>query len=224
MAGRSGKRPRVASINPSAVDDAASILDDLPEKEKESFSLREAVTELQEQIKSALAKGYSYEDVAELLAKKGIDISASTLKNYVPAGKRQTRATSRTTARATAAQPATRATTTRAATPRATTTEPTTTRTTSAKSVAKAGLTATRGRKAAVKPEPVEAPVAEVAPKRRGRKPASAAAPEPVVQVTVKAAAKPGRPAKSAKTARASAAAAKAAPTAARRGRRRTSL
>jgi hypothetical protein len=91
MAPRTGKRPKAASINPSAVEDAAALLEGLPEKQKESFSLREAVSALQDQIKTALAKGYTYDDVAQMLAKRGIEISASTLKNYVPSGKRQAR-------------------------------------------------------------------------------------------------------------------------------------
>jgi len=53
------------------------------------MSLREAMNRLRDPIQSALARGYSYDELVQLLAEKGIGISASTLKNYIPAGKRQ---------------------------------------------------------------------------------------------------------------------------------------
>lgn len=84
-----GKRPKTSIVSQESVEQAGAFLAELPEKPKENLSLREAVTQLQDQIKAALAKGYSYDDVANILRDRGIDISASTLKNYVPAGKRQ---------------------------------------------------------------------------------------------------------------------------------------
>ncbi len=83
------RRARSANIAPSIVIQAETFLNALPIKPKEQLSLREAVGQLQEQIQEALAKGYSYQDVADMLAKQGIMISASTLKNYVPSGKRK---------------------------------------------------------------------------------------------------------------------------------------
>jgi hypothetical protein len=83
------RRSRSANIAPSIVIQTETFLNALPIKPKEQLSLREAVGQLQEQIQEALAKGYSYQDVADMLAKQGIMISASTLKNYVPSGKRK---------------------------------------------------------------------------------------------------------------------------------------
>jgi IS30 family transposase len=83
------RRSKSANIAPSVVIQAEAFLNDLPAKPKEQLSLREAVGQLQEQIQEALAKGYSYQDVADMLAQQGIMISASTLKNYVPSGKRR---------------------------------------------------------------------------------------------------------------------------------------
>ncbi len=77
-------------VKQQAVEHAVTFLQELPEKPKEDLSLKEAVESLRDPIKSALAKGYSYQDLADLLSEKGIKISALTLKNYVPAGKRQT--------------------------------------------------------------------------------------------------------------------------------------
>lgn len=83
------RRSKSANIAPSVVTQAETFLNELPAKPKEQLSLREAVGQLQEQIQEALAKGYSYQDVADMLAQQGIMISASTLKNYVPSGKRR---------------------------------------------------------------------------------------------------------------------------------------
>ncbi|WP_088890598.1 hypothetical protein [Leptolyngbya ohadii] len=90
---KSRKTASSATVTKSAIDHATSILEDLPEKPKENWSLREAVAYLQAQISSALSKGYSYEEVARMLTERGIEISASSLKSYLSAAKRQKDAT-----------------------------------------------------------------------------------------------------------------------------------
>lgn len=89
MALASRKRSRSSQVKQETVGHAISFLQDLPEKAKEELSLKEAVRQMHEPIKAALAKGYSYEDVAKMLSDQGIKISALTLKNYAPSGKRQ---------------------------------------------------------------------------------------------------------------------------------------
>jgi hypothetical protein len=86
---RSKKTTASATVTRSAIDHATSTLEELPEKPKENWSLREAVAHLQVHISSALSKGYSYEEVAKMLTEKGIEISASSLKSYLSAAKRQ---------------------------------------------------------------------------------------------------------------------------------------
>lgn len=83
------RRSKSVTIQPTIVTTASSFLEELPAKPKENFSLREAVDQLRDPLKSALGKGYSYQDLALMLRDQGIEISASTLKNYVPSGKRQ---------------------------------------------------------------------------------------------------------------------------------------
>lgn len=58
-------------------------LQDLPEKPKEVWSLREAIALLYEPITAALDRGYSYEEVTSLLSKEGIDVSTSSMKRYL---------------------------------------------------------------------------------------------------------------------------------------------
>ncbi len=82
-------RSKAVNVNKQSVEQAGSYLQELPEKPKENLSLREAVGQLRDQIQAALAKGYSYDDLAKMLTEKGIEISATTLKSYVPAGRRQ---------------------------------------------------------------------------------------------------------------------------------------
>lgn len=87
---RANKRlPSSVSVSKSALDSASSTLQGLPDKPKESWSLREAVSVLQESISNALSKGYSYEEIAKMLTEKKVEISASSLKSYLSAAKRQ---------------------------------------------------------------------------------------------------------------------------------------
>ena len=83
MATATLKRSRAGNVPKTALDQVGSLLQDLPEKTPDQISLREAVSQLQDIIKATLAKGYSYEDVATLLAEVAIVISPTTLKRYV---------------------------------------------------------------------------------------------------------------------------------------------
>jgi DNA-directed RNA polymerase specialized sigma24 family protein len=62
------------------LDHIAATLNQLPRKER---SLRERITYLSPAILEALAKGYSYSDMTTLLKSQGVDISVSTLKQYL---------------------------------------------------------------------------------------------------------------------------------------------
>ena len=76
-----------AKIAPPSIAQLTSTLDALPEKPKESYSLRETVSQLYEPISSALSRGYNYEEIAALLAKHGIEISVFSLKRYLSLSK-----------------------------------------------------------------------------------------------------------------------------------------
>ena len=78
-----------ANISQPAIHQVTSALESLPEKPKESWSLREAINQLQEPITIALARGYSYEEVTQLLADNGIAISVFSLKRYLSLSKSQ---------------------------------------------------------------------------------------------------------------------------------------
>ncbi len=83
------KRPKAAAVKQSSIQDTNAFLQALPDKPKEELSLREAVEQMRDSVRSALAKGYTYQELAAMLTEKGIKISAFTLKNYVPSGRRR---------------------------------------------------------------------------------------------------------------------------------------
>ncbi len=58
-------------------------LEQLEKKPKEELSVRESINFLREKLKSALKKGYTYQDLSEILAEQEILISAATLKQYL---------------------------------------------------------------------------------------------------------------------------------------------
>lgn len=58
-------------------------LGQLKEKPKEELTLRESIYFLRDKLHSALKKGYSYQDLSEILEEQDILISASTLKQYL---------------------------------------------------------------------------------------------------------------------------------------------
>jgi hypothetical protein len=89
MAVATRKRSKTSTLSRQVIDQADDFLQSLPEKPRQNWSLREAVEHLRDQISEALAKGYSYEDVAEMLSGQGIEISPSTLKKYISIGRSQ---------------------------------------------------------------------------------------------------------------------------------------
>lgn len=58
-------------------------LEQLEQKPKEELSVRESIYFLRDKLRSALKKGYSYQDLSEILEEQEIIISAATLKQYL---------------------------------------------------------------------------------------------------------------------------------------------
>jgi hypothetical protein len=85
------RSPNATLVTKNSIDQAAEALQGLPEKTKEKLSLREAVDVLRDHITAALDKGYSYEDIAVMLAKQGVSIAPSSLKHYLARSNRQLR-------------------------------------------------------------------------------------------------------------------------------------
>jgi len=70
-------------IHIDTIQDTLFKLDKLDAKPKDELTLRESITLLSDKLHSALKKGYSYQDLAELLEQQKIMITATTLKQYL---------------------------------------------------------------------------------------------------------------------------------------------
>lgn len=169
-----------AKIAPPSIAQLTSTLDALPEKPKESYSLRETVSQLYEPISSALSRGYNYEEIAALLAKHGIEISVFSLKRYLSLSKsEQTRSSEPEESKPRRGRKPKQTAEATAETPEASEVQP-----------EPAPKRRGRAKAAAAEPEvttPVDAPAeapSEPAPKRRGRTSKAAAKTKPAARAT----------------------------------------
>ncbi|MBD2027817.1 hypothetical protein [Leptolyngbya sp. FACHB-711] len=87
------KKRGSSNVPQRALATVSLTLTDLPEKTKESWSLREAVDQLQDSITIAMQRGYTYDEIVTVLASCGIRITASSLKRYLSIVKRANSAT-----------------------------------------------------------------------------------------------------------------------------------
>lgn len=79
-------RSKSANISKSALDQVGSLLQDLSAKPKQEMSIREAIDQLREPIQGAMAKGYTYEDIVQILTDSGINTTVTTVKRYISLG------------------------------------------------------------------------------------------------------------------------------------------
>lgn len=76
-------------VKKGAIDKAKSVLSEVAPKEREVFELREAIAQLRQDIEGILAKGYSFDEVAELLTSSGVEVKGTSLKQYMTVFRRQ---------------------------------------------------------------------------------------------------------------------------------------
>jgi hypothetical protein len=70
-------------IHVDTLQTALNKLEQLETKPKSELNLRESIFFLKDKLNSALKKGYSYQDLSEVLSEQQILISAATLKQYL---------------------------------------------------------------------------------------------------------------------------------------------
>jgi len=70
-------------INVTQLQTAFDKLEQLESKPKSELTLRESILFLNDKLTAALKKGYSYQDLSEILSEQEILISAATLKLYL---------------------------------------------------------------------------------------------------------------------------------------------
>ncbi len=71
------------------IHQTVDVLKQLPKKQKEDFALREAVYEMHQQIEDVLKRGYSFDEVAEILSQNGVVVKGVTLKQYLTTFRRE---------------------------------------------------------------------------------------------------------------------------------------
>jgi hypothetical protein len=71
------------NIKKSTIEENRQRLLNAPIKEKEDFSLQEAIHNMAAEINQILDRGYSYEEIATMLALGGIDVKPTTLRQYL---------------------------------------------------------------------------------------------------------------------------------------------
>jgi hypothetical protein len=69
------------SINVDDVEALRSILSALPKHQPKQVSKQEAITSLASELAAAQRRGYSADDLAQLMAERGIEINGPTLRN-----------------------------------------------------------------------------------------------------------------------------------------------
>ena len=76
------KKP-IAKISREALERLQTRIAALPPKEKTQHSARDALALMEAVIRDTLAKGYSVQDIAEMLAEEGLRLSAGTIAGYL---------------------------------------------------------------------------------------------------------------------------------------------
>lgn len=77
-------------VSKAKVKAAISSLKKLPAKEKQFFGLREAIYEMRKELEALLKRGYTYEEVANILSDHEIKIKGVTLKQYLNSFRKKT--------------------------------------------------------------------------------------------------------------------------------------
>lgn len=98
-------------IHVNKLQTAFDKLEQLESKPVEELTLRESIYFLRDKLKSALKKGYSYEDLSEILSEQQILVSAATLKQYLTdigkkssSSKKRTKSSSKTSTNVTSSK------------------------------------------------------------------------------------------------------------------------
>jgi hypothetical protein len=143
------------NVPKGAIEKVGLQLQELPEKPKETWSLREAVFLLYEPITAALNRGYNHDEIVALLSEKNIDITTSSLKRYLATARRDKETTAKPKAKRTR-----RATADKTATPVSTPAQPKAAKTTKASSSRKRQTASESSPSATVKPPSTRSKVA----------------------------------------------------------------
>ena len=82
-------------INIESLKNVNNALEHLQEKKRTEYSLRESIIFLADRLKAAMSKGYSYQDLTELLAEQKILISVPMLRRYLKEAEQKSKSTTK---------------------------------------------------------------------------------------------------------------------------------
>jgi hypothetical protein len=79
------------AIEHERIEAARSRLRALPEKPRtpKAFSIAEAIRQIKTEVRAALKRGYTFDEIAQALKEDGIDVGTPTLKSYVSRGNKK---------------------------------------------------------------------------------------------------------------------------------------
>ncbi len=79
------------AVERERIEAAKSRLRALPEKPKapKAFSIAEAIRQIKNEVRAALKRGYTFDEIAQALKEDGIDVGTPTLKSYVSRGNKK---------------------------------------------------------------------------------------------------------------------------------------
>ena len=77
------KKTKRTTITRSIADQFSQKLEQLPDKKKAELTPKELVFENSQQLDSALERGYDYDDLVAMLKSDGIQLSKTTLRQYL---------------------------------------------------------------------------------------------------------------------------------------------
>ena len=78
-------------VEPDRIEAAKTRLRALPEKPKapRTYSLSQAIGQIKNEVRAALKRGYTFDEIAQALKEDGIDVGTPTLKSYVSRGNKK---------------------------------------------------------------------------------------------------------------------------------------
>jgi hypothetical protein len=78
------RKGRSKVVDKASVDQISSLLKDLPKKEKQEVLISEAIAGIADDIKAALAKGYGYDELSQILSDElSVSVSVWSLRRYL---------------------------------------------------------------------------------------------------------------------------------------------
>ncbi len=79
------------AVEPERIEAAKTVLRALPEKPKapRAYPLSQAIAQIKNEVREALKRGYTFDEIAQTLRDNAFDVGTPTLKSYVSRGNKK---------------------------------------------------------------------------------------------------------------------------------------